>query len=163
MILENKWLQDKFHTDSLVELFVENVTPEYISYGEVLCGRAKAADEWSPDLKKVLTEEIINILSSKTDSRIACSFLDNNIVGFAIVNINKNASTPYAFLEDIIVDSNYRNKGIGKELSNFIEEELTIEGIKQVYLESGINNNSAHRFFENRGYTLMAKVMCKTL
>lgn len=162
--LKNIWLNDVAYVNDLVDLFLRNTDETYISYGEIFCGRAKNFDNWSENLKAVLKLEIEEILENKkNNSKIACSFLKSKIVGFAIVNIEKNSTIPYSFLEDIVIESEYRNLGIGKILSDFIEKELIQEGVKQVYLESGHKNFLAHKFFEKRGYSLVAKVMCKNL
>lgn len=161
--IKNKWLSDTSCTNNLVDLFIENVNLEYISYGEVLCGRAISHKEWNTNLKQILETEIKNILSQKTNSKIACSLYESKIIAFAIVNIEKNSITPYAFLEDIVVDNNCRKYGIGTELTNFIEKELQQEGIHHIYLESGINNTSAHNFFHKRKYSTIATVMCKNI
>ena len=159
----NEWMLDLSYINNLVDLFIENVNIEYISYGEVLCGRAISHKEWNTNLKEILETEIKNILSQKTNSKIACSFHQSKIIAFAIVNIEKNSTIPYAFLEDIVVDNNCRKYGIGTELINFIEKELQQQGIHHVYLESGINNTPAHNFFHERKYSTIATVMYKNI
>lgn len=158
------WLNDDNYTDFLVDLFIKNVDETYISYGEIFCERAIDFNKWSPELKNVLRSEIKDIVTKKkTNSKIAIAFDDSKIVGFSIIAIENNSNISYAFLEDIVIDSEYRKLGVGKELTDFIEKELQDQGVKQVYLESGHKNHLAHKFFENRGYSLVAKVMCKTL
>jgi len=56
--LRFSWLDNCEAVDSLADFFVRNVSPAYISHGEILTGRAIDDKTWSPDLHEILHKEI---------------------------------------------------------------------------------------------------------
>lgn len=50
------------------------------------------------------------------------------------------------------------NKGIGKALLNKGFDWLRAQGVEQFYLESRIDNHSAHKFFENQCFRMVSHI-----
>ena len=83
------------------------------------------------------------------------------LTGFAIIEFNKE--TKAAVLSDIMIKENCQGKGIGKEALHKIEEYLKNRNTGIVLLESGINNEKAHNFFEKNGYNKISVEFFKNL
>ena len=56
------------------------------------------------------------------------------------------------FIEDLIVDENFRNRGIGKELLQNAINYADDKACDVVELTSYIDNEKAHKFYENNGF-----------
>lgn len=60
---------------------------------------------------------------------------------------------PFMVLENMIVDSNYRNKGVGKALIAELEKIATNKRCTQIILVTENNRIDACSFYEAAGYT----------
>jgi N-acetylglutamate synthase-like GNAT family acetyltransferase len=56
-----------------------------------------------------------------------------------------------------------RSKGAGQVLLDWIQQELRRDGIRYLFLESGIRNTQAHSFFKKQGFSPVSLNMIKTL
>lgn len=56
------------------------------------------------------------------------------------------------FIENVIIDENYRGKGIGKKLMEMAVEYAKENNCYKVVLQSGIKRQEAHKFYENIGF-----------
>ena len=94
------------------------------------------------------------IIKSDTMGDIFVVRVENKVV--AMVNILYTFSTALgsavAILEDMIVNSEYRGKGIGRKLMNYILEYLKNNGFKRVTLITDADNTNAHKFYEQNGF-----------
>ena len=64
---------------------------------------------------------------------------------------------------DMIVDGSLRGMSLGKKLMDFIHNFAAEQKIKALFLESGINNDKAHSFFEKNGFEKVSVTYIKTL
>jgi ribosomal protein S18 acetylase RimI-like enzyme len=85
------------------------------------------------------------------------------LVGLALVDFRRSGEPTYAVLQDIVIESNARNCGIGATLLSWVENAVQREGIKHIFLESGLQNNKAHSFFEKHGYRTTSIIMYKQM
>lgn len=95
-------------------------------------------------------ETLKNCLEQPDSGLIVCSYYDNNLAGFII--INKNIVFKIASIDYIFVLPKYRSLKIGKELYNMTIEELKKSSIKQLSITIEYNNKSIIDFFECRGF-----------
>lgn len=58
----------------------------------------------------------------------------------------------YLELDNVIVHPDYRSKGIGKMLSDYLQAKATAEDCNILALDAYTNNFAAHRFYYNQGY-----------
>ena len=68
------------------------------------------------------------------------------------IPISKQRTT--YFIEDIVVDKNYRRKGIGKKLYYFLKEQASKENIDAIELNVWAFNESAIKFYESLGMSV---------
>jgi len=59
---------------------------------------------------------------------------------------------PFLVIENMIVDSKYRKKGIGKMLIEQIEKQAKIKGCSQIILVTEMNRHDACGFYESIGF-----------
>lgn len=61
----------------------------------------------------------------------------------------------------LMVKSEYRNSGIGKELLNKVENGLKKQGIRKIFLVVFKNNKLGNKFWENNGYKIRKDLDCR--
>jgi len=76
----------------------------------------------------------------------------DNIIAFAFFNLSSWAEGPQAILEEVVVDPNHQNRGIGKELLDYAHQYLKSIGVKYIMLWTK-NNKRLLKFYKNRGYS----------
>jgi GNAT superfamily N-acetyltransferase len=60
--------------------------------------------------------------------------------------------TPYAIIENVVVDAKVRSKGYGELLMRHAVEEARLAGCYKVALTSNKRREDAHRFYERLGF-----------
>jgi len=76
----------------------------------------------------------------------------NGMIG-VIKNYSFALDNPYGTITMLIVDSDSRNKGVGKALVKEAESWLESQSIKAFVINSGNDNLDAHRFYQRLGYS----------
>jgi GNAT superfamily N-acetyltransferase len=61
-------------------------------------------------------------------------------------------SGKYLEIDNFVVDEVYRSKGIGKMLTDFVEQKASNLGCTIIVLDAFTTNFTAHRFYYNQGY-----------
>jgi ribosomal protein S18 acetylase RimI-like enzyme len=85
---------------------------------------------------------------------------DGDIIGLLMATKKINNSIPIAkkrttyFIEDIVVDNNYRRKGIGKKLYIYLQDKARKENIDAIELNVLAFNDSAINFYESLGMSV---------
>jgi ribosomal protein S18 acetylase RimI-like enzyme len=77
------------------------------------------------------------------------------IVGTLVLVIVPNLShksTPYAIIENVVVDARHRSKGYGEALIRHAVQEAREAGCYKVSLTSNKLRTEAHRFYERLGF-----------
>lgn len=59
----------------------------------------------------------------------------------------------YLEIDNFVVNPEYRSKGIGKMLTDFIEQKAVDLGCSSIVLDAFTGNFGAHRFYYNQGYS----------
>jgi len=163
-----KWCTpiDSSSLTEITELFVGNVSKIYISHGEVIDGRANNMNDWKANIKAIMKEEFSDAMVNtfemqNTFTKLSIALLDEKIIALALVSFYPK--TKIAILCDIIVDASFRGQKIGESMLKWIETEIKLWGAKFIFLETGLQNKSAHHFFENRGFKATSVVMVKNI
>lgn len=98
-------------------------------------------------LKMIIEDEKIgHILVAKENKTI-----------IAMVNILYSISTALgskvATLEDLVVKTEFHNKGVGTRLLSFAKEFAKSQGCKRITLLTDDNNTKAHSFYAKNGFS----------
>lgn len=99
------------------------------------------------DNDKHISKELINT-KIKTKEIIIVRNQDNKNIGWLRYGYFWD-NTP--FMNMLYIDENYRNKGIGKDLIRFFENEMKNKGYKLIMTSTLSNENSQH-FYRKLGY-----------
>lgn len=166
--LRIRWCDDSQRIPALVSFFVDHTDPGYISHGELMDGRADELDQWSDALPRILAEEFRECEfgarpTRPTGKRIALAEAPDGLAAFSLVELCGEGRTRHAVIHDLVVDRAQRGAGIGARLLAWLESSLAREGVRRLFLESGLDNEAAHRFFERAGYRKSSVTMMKTL
>ncbi|OLT63268.1 hypothetical protein BJP37_13075 [Moorena bouillonii PNG] len=58
----------------------------------------------------------------------------------------------HLYVDDLVVDESWRNRGIGKKLMKYVENLAYSEQCQYIRLASGISKTEAHKFYKSLGY-----------
>jgi GNAT superfamily N-acetyltransferase len=96
---------------------------------------------------EMINDESYLLLTAKEDNKIIGSVL--GIICKALPICGR----PFMVVEDVIVDEQYRRKGVGKKLFDKLDEFAKENNcLYSILVSSGFRHN-AHIFYENIGYT----------
>jgi len=90
-----------------------------------------------------------------TGGTVVGAFDKEKVVGTCTVNLCANLSwsgRPYAIIENVIVDSNYRRQGIGNALLTFARNFAENAGCYKVALMTGSKRVETIKFYESAGF-----------
>ena len=154
------------NVEELKRLFMGNLeaNPSYISHGEVQMGvgelrlengefQGYIAPNGSAMWEKYIKEKI-----SGSDAVVYVAMENGKIVGFCVADIEEDGADPFGMVCDVLVLPAGRGVGVGSSLLNKAIEWLKMRGIKDIYLESGKDNHSAHEYFEHRGFCHVSNI-----
>lgn len=79
---------------------------------------------------------------------------DGEIVGCLTLVLFRVPSGLRAWIEDVVVDADYRNRGIGEALSQAAMQRAVQAGAKTVDLTSRSSREAANRLYRRLGFTL---------
>ena len=111
-------------------------------------------DNSMPEMTKELMEKWNRILEDK-DHHIVVAEENGNIVSSCVCVIIPNLThgqRPYAFIENVITDENYRGKGLATGCLNFAKEIAEKENCYKMMLLTGSKKDSTLTFYRNAGY-----------
>lgn len=98
-------------------------------------------------------EKIVQLSSGKTD-KIFVAVMDGNVVGYVHANDYDTLYIPrMKNILGIAVDEDYKHQGIGHMLMNAVEAWAKESNAKGIRLVSGITRTTAHKFYENCGFS----------
>ncbi|WLR59483.1 GNAT family N-acetyltransferase [Guptibacillus hwajinpoensis] len=93
-------------------------------------------------------------LEEQTASRIVVAESEDEVLGVAFFNIGVSLSSggPYIWLNELFVDPDARNRGIGRKLLLHVIYWAENEGIKGIELETGIHNAVTKHLYNSLGF-----------
>ena len=68
-----------------------------------------------------------------------------------IPNLTRN-SRGICFIENVVTDKDYRNQGLASKVIDMVVEYAKEKDCYKVILQSGIEREDAHRFYEKKGF-----------
>ena len=75
------------------------------------------------------------------------------VAGFAVFYL----TPPEAELPDIVVDANYRGRGLGRALLDFADKELQAREVDTIFLEVRVSNDPAKALYTKFGFEEIGK------
>ena len=69
----------------------------------------------------------------------------------------------YLEMDNVVIDENYRSKGIGKLLCDYLEQKAIESRCGMIMLDAYLENEAAHRFYEREGFTKRGYHFLKTI
>jgi ribosomal protein S18 acetylase RimI-like enzyme len=95
---------------------------------------------------RILKDKEHHIIIAEEDGKIVCS-----CVCVIIPNLTHNQQ-PYAFIENVITDKDYRKKGLATACLNYAKEIAVKENCYKIMLLTGSKKESTLNFYERAGY-----------
>lgn len=143
-----------------------NAHTEYISHGEIQMGvgvavhteDGKFAGQPSPNAAEMWHKYITEHLASDDAAVFVAENAERQLLGFSVIDIEEDGAEPFGMLCDLLVLSENRSQGIGTALMQRDFAWFREKGIKDIYLESGRENHSAHAFFEHHGFEHVSNI-----
>lgn len=132
----------------------------YVSHGEIQTGLSLDGETWALDLDRRMAEDLADLGDERS---VAVAHDGDTLVGAAIILWEVTPRVSFMVIEDLAVEPARRSDGVGAGIMQFAECEGVARGMGWAFLESGLGNEGAHRFFEKHGFHAMSKVFSKRL
>lgn len=117
-------------------------------------------------LDKLAMEQIyLKGLRSNNQTYLVAATKDNKIIGFVSLYIKNNLwqCGNLSHIDELIVDQDYRKKGIATLLLNKIIVEAKKNDCKRVELDSAFHREAAHEFYKRKGFENRAYLFSKNI
>lgn len=86
------------------------------------------------------------------------------VVAVAGFRVSENlAWGRFLYVDDLVTLPGQRSKGHGARLLSWLAEQAVREGCEQMHLDSGIQREEAHRFYEREGMAVTSLHFCAKL
>jgi ribosomal protein S18 acetylase RimI-like enzyme len=132
--------------------------PAYISHGEIQTGLSLDGKTWAPGLAGRYAEDFAD--PGERDMLVGRDG-EGQVRALLIVAWEESPRRKFAVIEDMAVDPAIRSSGVGTRLLEQAEARIRDRGVEWTFLESGLRNEGAHRFFERHGFRPQSKVFVK--
>lgn len=120
----------------------------------IVSNMKKELDVMDRKIFSKITEDLSNIeenyISKGGELLFAYDMQNKKIVGTIAVTTENG----FSILKRFYVDKDYRNRKIGYLLYSKLEEIIIAKGVKRIYLTTGDELGSAHRFYERNGWKI---------
>lgn len=103
---------------------------------------------------KTLNDEDVKEIIERNSNRffVAREPFDNKIVGMLTLVISRIPFSKKGWLEDVVVDKNYRNKGIATKLIQYAVKVAKTEEVTSLNFTSRPERKDANRLYQHLGF-----------
>jgi|688.fasta_scaffold616336_1 ribosomal protein S18 acetylase RimI-like enzyme len=163
LMISFAWIDPHSDTSEIATFLADVIAADagYISHGEIQTGLSVDGVSWSPALRALMTEDFSDLDDER--SIVIARNAENALIGAAVVAWTVTPRVSFATLEDLAVSPEWRKHGVGAKLVDTVEKRALENGARWLFLESGLNNQNAHAFFERGGFEAISKVFVKQL
>lgn len=105
------------------------------------------SEHLSTTWNRILQDENHHIIVKEIDNKIVAS-----CVCVIIPNLTRNIR-PYAFIENLVTNADYRGCGYATECLNYAKQIAIKENCYKMMLLTGSKDESTLKFYENAGYS----------
>ncbi len=149
--------------EELTTMFIENlnVSPGYVSHGEIQMGVANGALTVNPQGEQIWVDYIKNKIKSENKELPSVVYVnrsDNKIIAFCVLELSSDDHEPFGVICDMLVKSDLRGNGLGTEMFDLAKRWFKEQNVKSIFLESGVGNHNAHNYFEKIGFKKVSHV-----
>jgi GNAT superfamily N-acetyltransferase len=131
--------------------------PTYASHSEQQMGFENPLTEANVDY---LREHCENHTKKRAYSGLVAVDEDERILGVVLMKKHSPKGAPaWGELSDIILAPKQRSDGLGQMLLSRAIAVYRKWGVDQVFLETGVDNKKAHRFFIGQGWKVVSHVL----
>ncbi|AXI02482.1 GNAT family N-acetyltransferase [Aquirhabdus parva] len=97
--------------------------------------------------------ERLEAILSQLDHHVLIAEIHGQVVGWVhIFTAYRVESSPFAEIGGLVVDQNFRGKGIGLELVIQSKQWASDQGLGQIRVRSNVMREAAHRFYQRIGF-----------
>ncbi|MGD9115803.1 MAG: GNAT family N-acetyltransferase [Dehalococcoidia bacterium] len=131
---------------------VEQDVPRILELYEALTGERH-------DLTRHETGPVFKELSAMAGHELLVAEEEGVVVGtmvFLIVPNFSHGALPWAIVENMVVDSGFRRRGIGRMLMDYAIARSREAGCYKLQLMSNVKRRDSHRFYKALGFKLSA-------
>jgi ribosomal protein S18 acetylase RimI-like enzyme len=144
--------------DVVTAIYAEVLDPSYISFSELNEGKAESFGKLADRAAAIFREQLVSLLPSSQHGFFVAT-ADDAIVGFALASLHRaEAGHIECWLDDIGVSHRWQRRGIAQALVGQVFEWGAKGNAQYFLLESGVENESAHRLFERLGFQPLSTV-----
>lgn len=97
---------------------------------------------------------IAEVLESTNTVSVAICQIDTTLVGIALLSTYKVISGYRGLVEDVVVDTDHRGKGIGRKLMETLLDEARVLGLDEILLFTGHHRKPAIGLYTSLGFEL---------
>ena len=98
-------------------------------------------------------EQINAILSSENDFAVV-ALIENKVVGWIhVFKATRLETKPFAEIGGLVVDENFRSKGIGRKLVEATRQWCLQKHINDLRVRSNVKRIQAHQFYSSTGFS----------
>lgn len=128
---------------------------QLLTKGDVTPKLQSQLTELYKQLNSELTQlELTTVLSSYNTTDVVICLDNENLVGIAMMAKYGVISGHKGMIEDVVVSSDYRGKGIGRKLMEKLLDQAKKENLNDVLLFSGHHRTAAISLYKSLGFTL---------
>ncbi|WP_298648259.1 GNAT family N-acetyltransferase [uncultured Proteiniphilum sp.] len=118
--------------------------------------------------KTIDTDAVKTVIEKgfKSDYQVYICATDNEkLVGFCSLTIKNNLwmMANLGNIDELVVDEEYRNRGIGKALMDEIERIAKSHSCKRIELDSAFHRTNAHKLYEEMNFEKRAYLFSKEI
>ena len=136
--------------------------------------RAKDFDEVVLLLRQLWQDKLLDPKSLRpifdraldSDSKTyLCATNGKRVIGFGSFTMKNNLwpEGPLGYVDELVVDSEFRSKGIGAQLLRRLVALARQKGCYRIELDSAFYRKESHRFYKRQGFKRRAYVFSKVL
>lgn len=115
------------------------------------------------EFESFIRDKALATIEKNHDNHLFAAFIDNNLVGYLIIDEVVFFSKCIRKINQIVVHKNHRDKGIGQSLINEFIKKAEADFIDEIQLTVTSDNIGAVKLYEKNGFQTFRYVMKKEL
>ena len=101
-----------------------------------------------------INEKQLVVLSKRSYAAIARDTENGKIIGMAVLGTITRLEGKKGFIEDVVINENYRGKGYGRKLMEMLIKKAKTLGVLQLQLTSNPRRVAANHLYKSMGFKI---------